>query len=211
MGAKNSILKVLNPPKSKDDYQRMFPLDKNFVIYETAASEFETITGGKRRKMTKGQFMMSQGRRFEGMDPQLLANIWNAFDSDGNGVMDLDEYRLYCAINAAGSRRQRAIALFAVVDTSNDRCLQEGEIMSLMALARKFKKREGMAVSPGAIVELSPEEIGEISIVAKEFMEFHDRDKSGSISVEEFLNGWQDEAFADFNFFDNKQAPLVQA
>jgi len=208
MGAKNSVTKVLTPPKKKEDYIHMFPLDKDYKIYDKATAEFEEVVGNKKKNMTKDQFLNSQKQRFVGMDPHLLEAIWNAFDTDGNGVMDVNEFRLYHAINAVGSRRQRAIALFGVTDTSNDRILQKSEIVSMMILARKFKKRATMDPAPTAPVELTADELVEVTKQAEDFMERHDKDKSQTVEIEEFVKGWQDEAFADFNFFDDKAAPM---
>jgi len=208
MGAKNSVVKVLTPPDKKEKYIRMFPLDKDCKIYDGATREFEEIVGAKKKAMTKEQFLETQGRRFVGMEPQLLNAIWNAFDADGNGVMDINEFRLYHAINAVGSRRQRAIALFAVSDTSNDRSLEKSEIVSMMILARKFLKRSKMADPPKDVIQLTPDEILEVTAQADAFMERHDKDKSNTVEIEEFVKGWQDEAFADFNFFDDKSAPM---
>jgi len=208
MGAKNSVAKILNPPRKKEDYARMFPLDKDYKVYDSATVEFEEITGSKKKKMTKEQFLDSQKERFAGMDPHLLESIWNAFDSDGNGVMDVEEFRLYRAINGAGSRRQRAIALFAITDTSNDQALQKPEIASMMILARKFMKRTQMTTPPEGLIELTPDELVEITAKADAFMERHDKDGSNCVELQEFVAGWQDEAFADFNFFDDKSAPL---
>jgi len=208
MGAKHSIVKVLTPPKKKEDYARMFPLDKDFKVYDSATSEFSEIAGAKKKKMTKDQFIASQAPHFAGMEPHLLESIWNAFDTDGNGVMDVDEYRLYRAINAVGSRRQRAIALFAVTDTSNDRSLQKNEIASMMILAYKFNKRAKMESPPTELIQLTPDELVDITAKADAFLERHDKDGNHSVEIEEFITGWQDEAFADFNFFDDKNAPM---
>jgi len=207
MGAKNSVVKVLSPPKNKDKYARMFPLDKDFKVYDGATREFEEIVGDKKKGMTKEQFLKSQSQRFVGMEAQLLNAIWNAFDSDGNGVMDVDEFRLYHAINSVGSRRQRAIALFAVSDTSNDRSLEKSEIISMMILARQFSKRSKMDVPPEGPVQLTADELLEVTKQADAFMERHDKDNSKTVEIEEFVKGWEDEAFADFNFFDDKAAP----
>jgi len=204
MGAKHSIVKTLVPPKRKEDYPRLFPLDKDYKVYDKATAEFEEITGGKKKKMTKEQFLESQKKRFEGMDPRLLDNIWNAFDSDNNGVMDVNEYRLYCAINSVGSRRQKAVALFAVTDTSNDRALQKNEVANLMVLARKFAKKSQMGGEATGPIELTSDEMVEVTKQADEFMERHDKDGNGNVELEEFLAGWQDQAFADFNFFEQK-------
>jgi len=209
MGAKNSVSKVLCPVKKKEDYIRLFPRDKDYKIYDSATDEYQKITGDKKKKMTKEQFMKSQAERFTGMDPTLLESIWNAFDCDGNGVMDRDEFRLYRAINAVGSRRQRAIALFAVTDTSNDRVLQKGEIVSMMILARKFAKRSKMEDPPSGPIELTPEEIVDVTAEADAFLARHDKDGNQLIEFEEFLKGWQDASFADFNFFDDKDAPMT--
>jgi len=211
MGAKHSVCKVLTPTKKKEDYARMFPLDKDYKVYDQATAEFEDIAGGKKKKMSKDLFMTSQGKRFAGMEPKLLENIWNAFDADGNGVMDIDEYRLYRAINSVGSRRQRAIALFAVTDSSNDRALQKDEIVSMMLLARKFSKKAAMASPPAEVIQLTPDELVEVTKIAEDFLKRHDKDGNGSVELEEFLSGWKDEAFADFNFFDDKEAPMVAA
>jgi len=209
MGAKNSACKVLVPPKKKSVYAMLFPRDKEFTVYEKATKEFESITGSKRKNMTKDQFFASQKERFAGMDASLLENIWNAFDSDNNGVMDVDEYRLYVAINSVGSRRQRAIALFGVTDTSNDHALQKEEIQSLMVLVRKFNKKAGMDAPPEETISLSKEELAEVEKQVDAFMKAHDKDGNGNVEFEEFLDGWQDQAFADFNFFDDKSAPLT--
>jgi len=209
MGAKHSVSKILCPARKKEDYARMFPLDKDFKLYDKAAVEFEEITGGKKKKMTKDQFISSQSKRFAGMEPALLNSIWNAFDSDGNGMMDVDEFRLYTAVSTVGSRRQRAIALFAVSDTSNDRSLQKNEIASIMILARKFAKKTQMGGEPSEIIQLTPDELVEVTKQADEFMERHDKDGNHVVELEEFLKGWQDAAFADFNFFDDKSAPMV--
>jgi len=211
MGAKNSVVKVLTPPKKKDDYARMFPLDKDFKVYDSATAEFQEITGGKKKKMSKDQFLSSQSRRFIGMEPHLLESIWNAFDTDGNGVMDVDEFRLYRAVNSCGSRRQRAIALFAVTDTSNDRALQKNEIASMMILAFRFNKRNKMDPPPTDVIQLTTDELVEITKQADAFLERHDKDGNKSVEIEEFVAGWQDEAFADFNFFDDKNAPAKVA
>jgi len=190
----------------------MFPLDQDCKIYDGATSEFEEVVGpGDKKKpmtMTKEQFLKSQRCRFVGMDPTLLEAIWNAFDADGNGVMDIHEFRLYHAINAVGSRRQRAIALFAVTDTSNDRVLQKSEIITMMILARKFQKRSKMDAPPTGAIELTPDELLDVSKQADTFMENHDKDHSQTVEIEEFVKGWQDETFADFNFFDDKTAPM---
>jgi len=208
MGAKNSVAKILAPPKNKEAYNRMFPSDKDYKVYDGAAAEFEEITGSKKKTMTKDQFIETQKKRFIGMEPQLLDSIWNAFDTDGNGVMDVNEFRLFHAINAVGSRRQRAMALFAVTDTSNDRTLQKSEIASMMILARKFIKRSTMDPPPTEPIQLTADELVEVTKQADDFMERHDKDKSNSVEIEEFVKGWQDEAFADFNFFDDKSAPM---
>jgi len=209
MGGKHSVAKILCPAKKKEDYARMFPLDKDFKLYDKAAVEFAEITGSKKKKMTKEQFISSQSKRFAGMEPALLDSIWNAFDSDGNGVMDVDEFRLYTAVNAVGSRRQRAIALFAVSDTSNDRSLQKNEIASSMILARKFAKKTQMGGEPSEVIQLTPDELVEVTKQADEFMARHDKDGNHVVELEEFLAGWADAAFADFNFFDDKNAPMV--
>jgi len=209
MGAKNSVCKVLMPVKKKEDYVRLFPRDKDFKIYDAATDEFQKITGNKKNKMTKEQFLKSQAERFAGMDPTLLESIWNAFDCDGNGIMDRDEFRLYRAINAVGSRRQRAIALFAVTDTSNDRILQKSEIVSMMILVRKFNKKAKMEDPPTGPIELTPEEVVEVTAEADAFLARHDKDGNQLIEFEEFLKGWQDASFADFNFFDDKDAPMT--
>jgi len=208
MGGKHSVAKVLAPVKKKEDYARLFPRDKDYKLYDSSTNEFVEITGSKKKKMTKDQFFSTQTKRFVGMEPHLLEAIWNAFDSDNNGVMDIDEFRLYKAINSVGSRRQRAIALFAVTDTSNDRALEKNEIASMMILAKKFAKRSAMAEPPTEVIQLTPDELVAFTAQADAFMERHDKDKNGSIELEEFLKGWQDEAFADFNFFDDKSAPL---
>lgn len=209
MGAKNSVSKVLMPVKKKEDYIRLFPRDKDYKLYDAATDEFKKITGDKKNKMTKEQFIKSQTERFAGMDPHLLENIWNAFDCDGNGFIDRDEFRLYRAINGVGSRRQRAIALFAVTDTSNDRVLQKSEIVSMMILARKFAKRSKMDAPPTEPVELTADEVVEVTAQADEFLARHDKDGNQLIEFEEFVKGWQDAAFADFNFFDDKDAPTT--
>jgi len=209
MGAKNSVSKVLSPVKKKEDYIHLFPRDKDFKLYDAATDEFKKITGGKKNKMSKDQFLKSQAERFAGMDPHLLESIWNAFDCDGNGFMDRDEFRLYRAINGVGSRRQRAIALFAVTDTSNDRVLQKSEIVSMMILARKFAKRSKMDAPPTEPVELTADEVVEVTAQADEFLARHDKDGNQLIEFEEFVKGWQDAAFADFNFFDDKDAPTT--
>jgi len=206
MGAKNSVAKILTPPKKKEDYMNMFPLDRDLKVYNAATAEFEQITS-KKKTMTKDQFMKSQASRFAGMDPHLLGAIWNAFDADGNGVMDVNEFRLYHAVNAVGSNNQRAMALFAVTDTSNDRVLQQSEIVSMMILARKFKKRAAMDAPPTGAIDLTADEVLQVTKDADAFMERHDKDKSKSVEIDEFMKGWQDQAFADFNFFDSKVLP----
>jgi len=205
----NSPAKILSPPpKDKETYILMFPRDKDYAVYDSATAEFEDIVKDKKKKkMTKEMFMNSQKERFAGMDENLMKAIWNAFDSDGNGVMDIDEFRLYRAVNAVGSRRQRAVALFAVTDTSNDRALQKKEVVTMMTYAFLFNKKSKMDAPPTEILKLDDEEKAQVAREADAFMERHDKDKNKSIELEEFLKGWDDQAFADFNFFDDKNAP----
>jgi len=110
----------------------------------------------------------------------MVKRIFDAFDTDRNNVLTLDEFLVYQGINEFGSLEQRVMGSFALYDTDRnhkiDRDELKGMIETVFAVVNSHLPKEK---------RLPTEEI--VPTVIHQFFEIVDTDHNGTVELGEVI------------------------
>eukprot|EP00931_Biecheleriopsis_adriatica_P122454 TRINITY_DN97440_c0_g1_i1.p1 TRINITY_DN97440_c0_g1~~TRINITY_DN97440_c0_g1_i1.p1 ORF type:complete len:356 (-),score=61.99 TRINITY_DN97440_c0_g1_i1:77-1093(-) len=152
---------------------------------------FMQAAGGE--QLSKGQFLDSydsllQARSSKLPTEDLRERLFNMFDRDGNGVVDLMELVCGVALLCGGSEDEKIEAVFQAFDENNDGFISMNEMFTFMTSVFRVGLTPHILTiinSMGAKV-LSPEELA--SLTTLECFRDSDLNQDGKLSVTEFKN-----------------------
>jgi len=147
--------------------------------------------------------------------PELAERIVKCFDKNGDGKIDVREFLLMMSATISDDPIQTARGMFKIYDKDDSGEIDEAELiefMSLFARSRIVKILNQLAkeasTNPNmAVMEFDPlkDEVNlsdaqkeEVTKTAKTIIAQFDKDKNGSISLEEFIDGCKGQHFFIF-------------
>eukprot|EP01105_Mastigella_eilhardi_P002573 TRINITY_DN1321_c0_g2_i1.p1 TRINITY_DN1321_c0_g2~~TRINITY_DN1321_c0_g2_i1.p1 ORF type:complete len:176 (-),score=64.83 TRINITY_DN1321_c0_g2_i1:109-636(-) len=125
------------------------------------------------------------------MYDELADQVFDSFDRDKNGYMDLDEYLTMMGVTHGGTVQQKLNASFDLFDKNGDGTLSRDEIREMFILIIKQKRvAQGKPVVKGETLEAREMAIieGVIEAVFKEV----DIDHNGVLDRAEYLRGFSE-------------------
>jgi len=127
--------------------------------------------------------------------PELAGMIFDVFDKDGNGTMDLREYLIMCGMTRAGSVEQRLAASFELFDENGDGVISKDEVRAILKMLVQQKmaiasfQKTGKKHSASSQV-LDTKTLMSIDRVVDLTFAKVDTDHNGTIDKEEFVQGF---------------------
>jgi len=121
------------------------------------------------------------------MSKELAEKVFDNFDRDGNGRMDAKEYILMMGLTHGGSIEQKLKASFQMFDSDGNGTLDPQEIKEMFLLI--VNQRRGLSIK-GDLPPLDEKTLAAIDNVVKLIFSQIDTDKSGTISYDEFIEGY---------------------
>ncbi|KDO22666.1 hypothetical protein SPRG_10981 [Saprolegnia parasitica CBS 223.65] len=124
---------------------------------------------------------LMQGGSAEAETPQVIARLFSAFDSDGNGVVDFCELSSGLSLLCAGSQSEKVEAAFALYDVNKDGFIAYHEMVSYLTAV--FRVLAAFASTP---LPLAPEKLAEVT--AHDAFVQYDANRDGQLSYDEFTS-----------------------
>ncbi|CAI5740369.1 unnamed protein product [Peronospora farinosa] len=113
---------------------------------------------------------------------QLLKQLYELFDADKDGIVDVQELGAGLSILCGGSRADRAKAMFTLYDDNHDGCISPEEMTSYLSSVFKVM----FTASPDLLSKtgMMPEQLA--TITTRECFRGFDVNRDGQLSVDEF-------------------------
>ncbi|KAG7395517.1 hypothetical protein PHYBOEH_003657 [Phytophthora boehmeriae] len=113
---------------------------------------------------------------------QLLKELFDLFDTDKNGVVDVQELGAGLSILCGGSRADKARSMFTLYDVNHDGYISPEEMTSYLTSVFKvmFKASPDLPAKTG----MMPEQLARTT--AKQCFQAFDRNQDGKLSLDEF-------------------------
>jgi len=184
MGSDSSKLTKEEAAEIRNKYG--LPQEKFDVVFKSFQKH-----AGKDGKITKAQFKQI----LDGvMHPDLADKVFESFDRDNSGTMDVREYLAMMGVTHGGTLEQKLNASFELFDKDASGDLSRDEIKEMFVMIVKQKKRAASQKSPGgaatADVVLDAKSMAAIETVINTVFDRIDADHSGTIDRTEFLDGF---------------------
>jgi len=131
-------------------------------------------------------------------DEEFAGAIFDSFDNDGNGSIDIDEYMALMGVTFGGTVEDKLEASFNMFDKDGDGELDRDEIEQMVLMATRVVVRKqynaGKARNKRATgsteVDIPPELHAKIKEIINEIFDKVDKDGNGKLSREEFKQGF---------------------
>eukprot|EP01121_Diplochlamys_sp_Union-15-3_P004672 TRINITY_DN1486_c0_g1_i1.p1 TRINITY_DN1486_c0_g1~~TRINITY_DN1486_c0_g1_i1.p1 ORF type:complete len:200 (+),score=32.06 TRINITY_DN1486_c0_g1_i1:50-649(+) len=129
------------------------------------------------------------------MDSALSNLVFDSFDKDKNGMLELREYMAMMGVIYGGTIDQKLEASFSVLDKNGDKLLSKEEIRDMLIIIIKQLERTKMRTKYGDQVTgstpvLIDSQVKLIENILKEVFDKVDTDGSGTIDKDEFFIGF---------------------
>jgi len=127
--------------------------------------------------------------------PELAGMIFDVFDKDNNGIMDLREYLAMCGMTRAGTPEQRLAASFDLFDENSDGVISKDEVRAILKMLVQQKMAIARFQQTGRKCSASSQSLDTKTLMSIDRivdMTFAkvDTDKNGTIDKEEFIQGF---------------------
>ena len=124
------------------------------------------------------------------MSDDLVDKVFTSFDKDGSGTMDEHEYLFMMGVTRGNNIEQKLRASFKMFDTDGNGALDPSEIREMFTLIINQRRA---AQNPGKPLEpLNEKTVASINNIVREVFIKIDKNKSGTISLEEFIAGFNE-------------------
>eukprot|EP01105_Mastigella_eilhardi_P021994 TRINITY_DN5381_c0_g4_i1.p1 TRINITY_DN5381_c0_g4~~TRINITY_DN5381_c0_g4_i1.p1 ORF type:complete len:199 (+),score=46.55 TRINITY_DN5381_c0_g4_i1:62-658(+) len=130
------------------------------------------------------------------LQPELVDQVFDSFDRDHNGYMDVREYLAMMGVTYGGTLDQKLNASFELFDKNGDGGLSREEVRDMFLMIVKQKRAAQSFMKTGARVPmnqpLDTKAMTAIEKVIDTVFDRVDRDKNGSIDRHEFMLGFSE-------------------
>eukprot|EP01089_Gocevia_fonbrunei_P004293 TRINITY_DN1431_c0_g1_i2.p1 TRINITY_DN1431_c0_g1~~TRINITY_DN1431_c0_g1_i2.p1 ORF type:complete len:192 (-),score=47.63 TRINITY_DN1431_c0_g1_i2:96-671(-) len=173
-------------PKSEiGDWKKKYNLPQDKVKLTFRAFKNQK---GKNGEITKDRFIEVMTK--EGAADEQFANaIFDSFDRDGNGTIDIREYMALMGVSFGGGVDEKLEASFQLFDEDGNGELDKDEVERMLCMVMKSMLRRSGQTSGGEPV-LSKKRLKEIKKIVDEIFDKVDANKSGTIDLDEFKLGF---------------------
>ena len=164
----------------------------NEEAYKNAVAAFKKIAGSTKKEMSRKQFTKTLTQKYP---PTFADLIFDTFDTDGNGTMSLSEFLVYMGLSNGGSVEQKLRGSFMLFDKDHNGQLERDEVITCFqtllhsSLYKRYVETHD-GKKPKDLV-LTDAQKTEISTVVGALFDTLDVDKSGTIDMDEFVNGFK--------------------
>jgi len=162
----------------------------NEDVYNNAVATFKKMAGSTAKDVTRRQFVKEQDypEDFSGL-------IFSAFDTDNSGSMSLSEFLVYMGLKNGGSTEQKLRGSFMLFDKDHSGSLERSEVIGCFQAyyrANLYRKYVDLNKKKPKDIALPEAQKNEIANLVGELFDKLDVDKSGTIDIQEFVNGFRD-------------------
>jgi Ca2+-binding EF-hand superfamily protein len=176
-----------------DNFRKMYniPPEKSKLIFKS----FEkSAHGGKISRENFIKIMDNHGV----METELANQVFDSFDRDGNGDMDMDEYMTLMGVTFGGNIEQKLRASFEIFDKNGDGVLSKEEVKKMLVMVVKqvtraqLKARQGKKVSGSTQIEIDENGHAKLNTILDDIFNKVDANHDGLIDINEFIHGFAD-------------------
>ena len=173
---------------SRDRFLLSFP-SATAADYERHLKKFKSFLRDGATEITHADWTTIFGQ-MPSVIPDYFERIFEMFDTDHNDTMSLDEFLLVCGVTYHGSYEQKIRLTFKLYDKDNSGALDKEELREMMVSVVKvgMNLRE-VEKGNAAGIEIPEELLSEIIRESDEILELLDDDKSGTLDIDEVLEG----------------------
>ncbi|KAH3766219.1 hypothetical protein Pelo_1893 [Pelomyxa schiedti] len=161
--------------------------------YEISKEKFELVLKNFRKYATRdGRITRDAFKLILGgvMHDDLAEQVFDSFDFDHNGYMDVREYLSMMGVTHGGSLEQKLNASFDLFDKNGDGVLSKEEVKGMFVLIIKQKRAAANPKAPQE--ELDEKSLQTIQGIVDAVFSRVDTDGNGTIDRKEFLAGFKD-------------------
>ena len=158
--------------------------------YEAVMRNFKKHA--KDGKITKSQFIEILGGV---MNDDLAEKVFDSFDRDHNGTMDVREYMMMMGVAQGGNVEAKLRASFDLFDADGNGSLDRDEVTAMFVnIVKQKRATQRFAATrirtPASAEVIDDKQMKEIKRIIDEVFKKVDTDGSGDIDLEEFINGF---------------------
>ncbi|KAH3756256.1 neurocalcin-like [Pelomyxa schiedti] len=160
--------------------------------YEIPQDKFAVIVKNfKKHATADGRITRDAFKKILGgvMHDALAEQVFDSFDADGNGYMDLREYLAMMGVTHGGNLDQKLNASFDLFDKDGNGTLSRDEVKGMFVLIIKQKRA---AAGQSQNEPLDEKSMQTIQGIVDTVFDRVDTDRSGAIDRQEFIAGFRD-------------------
>jgi Ca2+-binding EF-hand superfamily protein len=157
------------------------PVREVFLVFASAADKSGTIDRDSFDECV-ARLVGAKSNLSAGAIERMADELYDIFDADGNGVVDLIELSSGLSILCGGDRDDKVLAAFSLFDTNGDGYISKKEMA--LYLSSVFKLIYATKLELQSSLKISAEELG--AVTADQAFEDADIDHDGEISYLEF-------------------------
>ena len=171
------------------------------ATYGVSENEFKIISTTFKKQAKNGQIQRKDFvkvmTKHGGMGEELANQLFDSFDTDNSGTMDINEYLALMGVTFGGTVQQKLRASFAIFDKDGNGSLSKDEVRDMLRMVivqvmrAQFRSTHGKSAAKSATV-LDAAANAKIDQVVEEVFDRVDKDKSGSIDIDEFEKGFSE-------------------
>mmetsp|Transcript_17911 Transcript_17911/g.19938 ORF Transcript_17911/g.19938 Transcript_17911/m.19938 type:complete len:203 (-) Transcript_17911:108-716(-) len=165
--------------------------------FKSMVKAFKREAKQNKGKITREQFLNTYARHGI-MDIELGNQVFDSFDRDKNGLLDIREYLSLMGVAYGGTLEQKLKASFEVFDKDGDGELSKDEIRDIIVIIIKqierTRLREGSSnpyITGETPVTIDKDGQAKIEKMLNEVFDVVDTDGSGTIDEDEFITGFK--------------------
>eukprot|EP00743_Colponemidia_sp_Colp-15_P000495 GILK01000559.1.p1 GENE.GILK01000559.1~~GILK01000559.1.p1 ORF type:complete len:734 (-),score=141.90 GILK01000559.1:152-2353(-) len=137
-----------------------------------------------RQSFARAVISLLQKNKVKAADPKTIAHVFDIFDKDRNGVVDMDEMLSGLTMMCGGTEQDKVRAAFALFDMNGDGYISLEEMTKYMASV--FRVMYDAKPSLKEELGVSAEDLG--SVTAAQCFRLVDKNADGKVSFEEFTH-----------------------
>eukprot|EP01090_Pellita_catalonica_P023412 TRINITY_DN9631_c0_g1_i1.p1 TRINITY_DN9631_c0_g1~~TRINITY_DN9631_c0_g1_i1.p1 ORF type:complete len:191 (+),score=58.24 TRINITY_DN9631_c0_g1_i1:61-633(+) len=176
------------PKNEVSEWKKKYNLPKDKVKLTFKAFKNQKGKDNEISKETFIEVMTNQGAA----DREFASAIFDSFDRDRSGTIDIREYMALMGVSFGGSVDEKLEASFNLFDEDGNGELDVDEVEKMLCMVMKSMLRRNSTTEDAAA--LSKKRKKEIGRIVAEIFAKVDTDESGTIDLDEFKKGFKEQS-----------------